>query len=224
MRKTALLIACLLALCVTATSASAKHSRHAVPENCSVRRTHLLAADTQAQVFTALDAQGLFPVIYGCAYGHQRTYLLGGVPECAGGGGGGSCSGIEHPVLAGPIVAFEEFVDMEGSGGGSARWLVVVRDLRTGRVLRRLPTETSSPTGVGPATDIVVKSDGAVAWIVQTRLSTSSHPAEYEVHAADASGSQVLAAGPEIGSSSLALTASTLYWTQAGRAASAALN
>jgi hypothetical protein len=68
----------------------------------------------------------------------------------------------------------------------------------------------------------VVKSDGAVAWIVA--IYGREHPAEYEVHALDRTGSRVLAFGPGISPRSLALAGSTLYWTQGGNPMSAPLN
>jgi hypothetical protein len=57
--------------------------------------------------------------------------------------------------------------------------VVVVRNLRTGKVIRRVPTGTLVPpqpsvVGVGPAVSIVAKPDGAVAWIAET-----GYPTEY---------------------------------------------
>jgi hypothetical protein len=100
---------------------------------------------------------------------------------------------------------------------------VIVRDLRSGRVLRSTPTGTSTNpmvVGVGPTTSIVLKKDGAVAWIVDT----SGEQNRYQVHAADRSGARLLASGSDVDPSSLALAGSTLYWTQGGKAFSAALN
>ncbi len=154
--------------------------------------------------------------IHGCAYGH-KSYLLGAaVEEC----NGVPCGGVRREVLAGPLVAYEE-----GSGGEAANtYLVVVRNLRTGRVIRKLPTGTPvtprpSWIGIGPTTAIVAKNDGAVAWIVETGF-----PTEYQVHAIDKSGSRVLASGSDVDPSSLALAGSTLYWTQGSQPFSAPLN
>ena len=67
---------------------------------------------------------------------------------------------------------------------------------------------------------IVVKSDGAVAWIVRT----DPEEGMYQVHALDQTGSRVLSTGSDIAPSSLALAGSTLYWTQGGEPHSATLN
>jgi hypothetical protein len=74
--------------------------------------------------------------------------------------------------------------------------------------------------GIGATAAIVVKSDGAVAWIVETRQEEGT----YEVHAVDKAGSRLLASGADIDPSSLALAGSTLYWTQGGKPMSASLN
>jgi hypothetical protein len=122
---------------------------------------------------------------------------------------------------------------------------VVVRDLRTGRVLHRVPTGAPLEpkpgyVGVGNVVSIVVKSDGAVAWIADDyERSGTAHGTEYiDVYAVDKSGTRLLAAGTEIDPSSLALSVggsnigqgsrtapgSTLYWTQGGQPMSASLN
>jgi hypothetical protein len=115
-------------------------------------------------------------------------------------------------------VAYED-----GSGGEEFNsYFVVVRNLHTGRVIRKMPTGTpatpsKSLVGLGPTTAIVLKSDGAVAWIVNTG-------SEYQVHATDASGSRTLASGTDIGRESLALASNTIYWTENSTAMSAPLN
>jgi hypothetical protein len=80
--------------------------------------------------------------------------------------------------------------------------------------------------GIGPATAIVTKSNGSLAWIVEVEeeSETTKAPALYEVRAADRSGVRVLASGNGIAPNSLALAGSTVYWTQDGKAASTTLN
>jgi butyrate kinase len=132
-------------------------------------------------------------------------------------------------TLAGPIAAYENTSNVEGTfreaNEGESKFIVTVLDLRTGRVIHEVPTGRPQPPnpkviGAGVTTAIVVKTDGAVAWIVETNFK----PAEYEVHALDKSGSRVLASGADVALSSLALTSSTLYWTQGGKPFSARLN
>jgi hypothetical protein len=128
---------------------------------------------------------------------------------------------VERETLAGPIVAYEELSLSEFHHSR----IVIVRDLRSGRVVRSLPTgiPTSpepSVVGGGPVVAMVVKSDGAVAWFEESNFA----PVEYTVHAVDKSGSRLLASGASVSRSSLALAGNTLYWTQGGKPVSAALN
>jgi hypothetical protein len=103
---------------------------------------------------------------------------------------------------------------------------VVVRDLRSGRVLHDVPTGTSGPPSFcfGPAITLIVKSDGAVAWISKDEDEGHPEPAPCEVHAVDGTGSKLLASGSDIEPYSLALGGSTLYWLQGGKPMSAALD
>jgi membrane protease YdiL (CAAX protease family) len=150
--------------------------------------------------------------------------FLGGTGGCSSRG----CGGTSHFALAGSIVAYQEFQNEEGtfsSAEGHESWQIIVRDLRSGRVVREVPTGTPTPPsprliGAGFATEIVVKSDGALAWIVESGVL----PSAFEVHAVDWAGSRLLASGSDIDPHSLALSGNTLYWTQGGSALSAFLN
>jgi hypothetical protein len=158
-----------------------------------------------------------FLSIYGCSYGHKRSYLLGPAPY----GGESGAGGIENEVLAGSIVAYEEASNQTCC----QHWWVVVRNLRNGHVLHRIPTGTPIKpeplsVGIGLAVTIVVKSDGSVAWIVET----GQEEGRYQVHTVDKSGSHILASNPDIDPTSLALAGSTLYWTQGGQPESATLD
>jgi len=72
-----------------------------------------------------------------------------------------------------------------------------------------------------------VKSDGAVAWIVETQrgpfVGETGPPTMFEVRAVDRTGSRLLASGSHFDPLSLALAGSTLYWTQGGQPFSAQL-
>jgi hypothetical protein len=129
--------------------------------------------------------------------------------------------------VAGPIVAWERSESTTGESG-HAEWVVIVEDLRSGRVLRRVPTGIANRPvrgliGSGPATQILVDAQGAIAWIVETASPTGGRPAQFEVHAAGQGGTRTLAAGADISPRSLALVGDTLYWTQDGKASSTTL-
>jgi hypothetical protein len=101
---------------------------------------------------------------------------------------------------------------------------MIVRDLSTGRILHRVNTgrfvkPEATPVSVGLATALVVKSDGAVAWIVETGV-----PATYQIYAIDKTGRRLLASSADIIPYSLALAGDTVYWTQGGEPFSASLN
>ena len=219
MKRLGIASAILLAACLASTQYAAGATR-STRSSCAPAGSRVLAADAHVLVYSKVEVVGRYHEkgtrIHGCAYGH-RSYLLGTLPTCQ---GAGPCGGPEHEVLAGPLVAYEE------SGGGTVTriYRVVVRNLRTGQTIRDAPTgnlgtPSKSFVGVGPTTSIVVKNDGAVAWIVE-----AGFPTTYQVHAVDKNGSRLVASGSDIDPSSLALAAETIYWTAGSTAMSAPLN
>jgi hypothetical protein len=165
---------------------SHKHAQCPAPK-------HALVADAQAEIYEVEREY------FACEYFDGHVYALGSRPEGTPEGGGGV--ELESVRLAGATVAYEEF---EVKPEGTSYWRVIVRDLRSGRMLHRLPSMG------GFVWDLVVKSDGSVAWIV----GAGGQPREYKVVSADKTGIQTLASGVGIAPSSLALAGSTLYWTQ----------
>lgn len=226
------ILGCLLIVTVTST-AQAPSKSHA---GCAPDHVHILLANAQSELYSRFQTVETYyerTMVYGCAKGHRR-YELGEAASCAGGGGGGaSCGGIALEQLTGPIVAFTK-TDIVGTGQGSlslgsASWLIVVRNLRTGRVLQNVPTGTRAmslegDTGIGRALAIVVKSDGAVAWIAEDDEQSAGGPTVYQVHALDKTGSRLLASGSDIRPNSLRLVDSTLSWRQGGKPMSAVLH
>jgi hypothetical protein len=220
MRRIAALLTAGVAIVLIASTSAGAQSHHKAPDGCPPSGRHtVIAADAQAEVYGVRKNSETIEY-RGCVYGHTRWFDVGGRSECIGGGG---CGGTRNVTLAGPIVARESgFV---GTVRGS-EWIVVVEDLRHGKVLHKVPTgmsQTGNPkvVGAGLTSAIVVKSDGAVAWINEHLVAAGT---EYEVHALDKSGEHLLASGTDIGRRSLALAGSTLYWTQGGKPHSATLN
>lgn len=204
-------------------------SGRTVHVGCVPKYSRLIVADRQAQVFQASYPPGVdeYGDVYGCANGRSHRYHLGAVPTISSTGG----SAVAHETLAGPVVAYEE-----SKYGGyesdvrSEAW-IFVRDLHTGRLLHKVPTGTAGEpgqVGVGYSTAIVVKRDGAVAWIVDNFGLNVGLPPEtvpyFEVKSLDGSGLRTLAEGTDVDPSSLALAGSYLYWTQGDHASSALLH
>lgn len=128
------------------------------------------------------------------------------------------------------------------------QWGIIVRDLSTGRVVHRLPTgphrgKVAPPTlnyedvgggdlyvGVGPAEDVVVKSNGSVAWIAERYVrwreafrSGHKEARSFELRVVDRDGQRLLASGAGLARALLALHGSRLEWTQDGVRSSALL-
>ena len=111
-----------------------------------------------------------------------------------------------------------------GPGGSVAT--LDVRRTRDGRRIRRVrgvPAPPFMPGALMRVTDLVLRGDGALAWIVEIR-DTATAPPRYQVRTSLAGrASTLLAEGADIAPGSLALARSTLYWTQAGAPQSSVL-
>jgi hypothetical protein len=220
MKRIALAVVAVVAVLFTAVPVGGAAVRHKPAPKCPPAHWPVVVADAQAQLYVqpASLVEPFTPEeVYGCAYSTKRSYDLGPAPGQCGGGGGG-CASVRHEVLAGPMVAYEQFA--ASNAHETADWKVLVRNLRTGAIVHREPTGTAvtpNDIGAGPTVEIVVKSDGAVAW-------TNTEELSYQVHAVDETGSRLLASGSDIDPHSLALAGSTLYWTQGGQPYSAPLN
>jgi hypothetical protein len=180
---------------------------------CAPKHAKVLVSNAQAQVYGKINEVGYFR-IFGCARGRKRSYVLGETPTVSSSGG----SGIRHETLAGTMVAYEAITgNILPEGGSENSWLVLVRDLRTGRWVHRAFTGVARQPkneGVGPLSALVLKPDGSVAWIAKVGGLSGYVPPEYEVHALDKSGSRLLASGTDIAPNSLTLKGSALSWMQ----------
>jgi hypothetical protein len=206
MRRIGVAVICLWALLLTTGATSDASTHHKASSMCPPHYEVLIDADAQAVVYEAPGRNEGFPEIFACAHGH-KAYRLGVEAFFSHGGGGG----VSDEALAGEMVAYESSLVSEGSDS----LIVVVRDLRTGRVLHHLSTDAEGTVR------IVVKSDGAVAWI--NGYGRVAGQNAYQLHAVDKLGNRLLATGTEIDPDSLALAGSTLYWTQGGQPMSATL-
>jgi hypothetical protein len=236
MRRYALISMMAIGLAAFAMPAIARtsHKHRSANGGCTMHElTQHLLADSQAIVYNREGSERPGRGEYfepggtvGCAYGWGHVYYLGppAGAECLSPGG---CDSLEHPVVAGPFAAFDYGRSQEARPP-YAEDVIRVVDLQTGQRVHNIPTGPSTPekrVGIGPATAIVLKGDGSVAWIAERayRLPPTAPP-EYEVRAVDENGERLLASGTSVGPKSLALAGSTLYWTEAGRPMSAPLN
>lgn len=220
MRRIAALLTASGAIVLTLSAAASAQGHRKAPAGCPPSGRHtVIAADAQAEVY-GVRKNGESVEYRGCVYGRSRSFEVGFIEECI---GGGACGGTRNVTLAGALVARERFVASQVLG---TKWIIEVEDLRNGHVLHKVPTGTSESgdpkiIGAGLTSAIVVKSDGAVAWIDENLVAAGL---QYEVHVLDRSGERLLASGTDIAPRSLALAGSTLYWTQGGKPYSTTLN
>jgi len=211
----AVLAACGVFTCVATSSAVA--ARHEV---CPTRRhVHVVEHDLRAEVY-----QGYYGELKGCSFATGRSYPLGPYFEAASQGS----HGISPPVLAGNYVAYQLIHQpFEAEPSDPTSWYIVVRDLRSGRIVHKEPTGTSSEPaeiGLNEASSLVVSDTGAVAWIVinrQTSCQTKPERHCAQVHVIDRDGARVVAEAlaEEFGTlginvESLRLRGQTLSWLQ----------
>jgi len=168
----------------------------------------VLASDRLAVVYNGLNRAGEEEV-FGCVRGGLHRYAIGYKASFGPSGG----AGIEEEHVAGVMVAYEQFKSPEESPTGF-EFRVIVRDLRTGRVVHKVPTGPSfSPgnVGAGGVSALDVSPSGAAAWVRVNALT-----AEDEVRVVDGSGDHLVASGAGIARKSLRLSDRTLSWTQNG--------
>jgi hypothetical protein len=244
MRRTAVTAIFVWAALGTATGANAAGVRQSAATRCAPSSSRVLLSDPQAEVYAAQNGEVLN--IRACANGRRQSFFIAG---CNRREGAAACAEVPVVTLTGSVVAYEEFLTTanrytrEGAAVKTSL-RVIVRDLRTGRVLHDVPTgapPTPEPgsVGVGKVVALVLKSDGSVAWIAEdSERSAASKAPYFDVYAADRSGTRLLASGTDIDPSSLALSVdathlgdyphtiagSTLYWTERGQSFSTTLS
>jgi hypothetical protein len=123
-------------------------------------------------------------------------------------------------ALAGAVVAY----GLESCGVDTGSAVVIVERLATGRKLRTLPATTGAlaPESYQRVGSLVVRPDGAVAWI-GTASSIVRSSRSIEVHRADGRGQVELDSGLAIDPSSMRLHGTTLSWRHADLVRSASL-
>ena len=140
--------------------------------------------------------------VYGCAAGGRGALRLGAVARSIREGRAGPIA------LAGTTAAY----GYTRFGVDTVSSEVVVRRLTDGATLANLPSiRLVGAESFESVQSIVVKADGAVAWIASV-TSILSHRDRFEVHSARGSSDSLLDSGPGIAPTSLRLNGSALSW------------
>jgi hypothetical protein len=219
-----------LTLFVIALLATAGVPPLAAASTCPPTHSKRLAADAEAEVYEAALKGGEtagFPFIFGCVRGNGRAYGLGEQPEFSTDGGGG----IRKITRGGAFVAYEAVstVARIDPAPNDNVWKVIVRNLRNGHTVHSVPTGSllrprRYSEGVGSVTMLVVRRDGAVAWIAQDNERTNGEPPTYyDIYASGRHGTRLLAHGRQIRGSYLRLVGMGVQWTEAGKRRAAVL-
>jgi hypothetical protein len=134
---------------------SSAASGRAHRSSCRSRHSNVVLADAQAEIYTAKQTEfsdrhrplGQIVVYRGCAYRGTSSFLLGEVPDAEACSSTGCPLNVHGVILTGSVAAYElrSIYVQENGEDERSRWTVVVRDLRTGRVLRKSPTGEHDP-------------------------------------------------------------------------------
>lgn len=180
---------------------------------CATKAARTLLATKHARVFKKRQR------IYACLYRTRRSFRIGGRNSS------GGKSSIGNLRLAGRFVAYSRM--------GQRGIKLTVRELRKGRIVRDTPATVSERPGLTAVTDVELKRNGSLAWIVKRTpidgpLSPYPLPAdsrsEYHVRKSDRTGHALLDSGHDIAPRSLVLRRATLYWMKSGNTRSATLD
>lgn len=165
---------------------------------CGPAEAHTLAADGIARVYAMHNS------VLGCSRHGTRAYLLGQRATCLG------SARVDPVLVAGQLTAYGS----ERCGVDTGFTEVIVRRLTDGRQLRSAPATT--PPGVESFQNVgslVLKRDGALAWIGSGSSIVGHGRRKIEVYAANAGGPvRLLDSGVTVRPGSLKLHGSRLTW------------
>jgi hypothetical protein len=179
-------------------------------KSCRSQRAKNDLKNSDGRVFEQLRLESgqFYPFVYACLNSGKRVEL----------GRNWDDEEVEVPRLTAPFVAWAAVE----CGNSNCISTVETRDLRDGKLVHEEPATTGGlPGNSTRVPDLVVKSNGSLAWIVDIGSSVGS---DRQVVAVDSAGRRVLDSGGTIDPESLTLTGSTLSWTKAGAPHSASLN
>jgi hypothetical protein len=191
----ALLVA--LAACGSSAGQRSSVSQHGPTVACGPASAHTVAAGRLARVYS------VGATVYGCSNPAGKSYRLGQTKNCI-------RTSLVGPVkVAGKLAAY----GLESCGVDTGSTQVVVRRLSDGEQLLSDPAITSAllPESYQSVASLVLRGDGAVAWIAAAQ-SIVRHSKGVEVHKAAKATRGLLDYGPAIDPRSLTLRGSTLTW------------
>jgi hypothetical protein len=175
----------------------------------------VLAHDRAVRVYTPKTPPPAGGPVVACLTGRGSRMTLLKTPA--------GFTSVGTVVLAGPIVAYLESTHGIDSGSTS----LIVADITTRHILREDTVGGYGDAGIlgyERVTDLVLASDGAVAWIEEHGRGLEGPPTALAVHVAGRTGAPtILDEGPTIDPHSLTLSGRTLTWTDAGVRRSAQL-
>jgi hypothetical protein len=176
-------------------AATAKSGAAHLP--CGPGSGRTLAAGKLARVYS------LHGSVYGCAAGGKKSYSLGLATRSVLG------ARVGPVVVAGDMAAY----GLTAFGVDTAPTQVIVRRLTDGkRLASGAATDRPMVEGYEAVDSLVLRSDGAVAWIGESRSLVVQRGAAIEVRKIDASGAGLLDSGSAVRVGSLRLHGATLSW------------
>jgi hypothetical protein len=189
----AVLVGCALSAATPGAAARRDSSAGAV---CGPHAAHTLAGDAVARVYTSGGSA------FGCVAGGTRSYRLGRTGFSIG------AARVEDVRVAGRLAAY----GLETSGVDTGYTNVNERRLTNGALLAQRPaTTTVGVEGFQSIDSLVLKADGALAWIATARA-IGMPTFVRQLQRLDERGFLVLDSGANVAAGSLALHGSKLSW------------
>lgn len=168
---------------------------------CGPVKATTLASSAQARVYS------LNQTVFGCSVAQGRSFRLGHATRSI------RESRVGPVAVAGDLAAYA----VTRFGVDTVMADVVVRRLTDGALLRdRSATSRVGPESFQSVGSVVLKADGAVAWIGSQTSIIGRGRGIIQVHAASGSSDAVLDSGAGIDPSSLRVNGSTLTWRHGG--------
>jgi len=189
----------------SSSSRSAPSAHPGKVADCGPAAAATLAANRYVRVYALHDA------VYGCSVAKGKDFRLGHATRSI------AEARVSPVAVVGELAAY----GLARFGVDTGRTSVVVRRLTDGAQLNEFAaTQAVGAESFQSVGSIVVRPDGAVAWIATNYSIIGGGHGTVEVHAADSRGNRVLDRAPShperIDPTSLHLVGSTLAWTDAG--------